>query len=452
MGNFERAIIQVSVEDVIRILEDAPVRGHFIPYVTIAEVLNRVAIAHLSIEKAVKFLIREAKGDIVKGDIVKDHHLGKRFRELKEHDSASAEFLEDVFVAARSHYGIYHESKGMKQFRRLETYLKTTGSDDAFNNDKGIRYWELYPTLENALLRQVHLSIHMELLYGLHEILIEPDRDKETVEARVERAVETAMFPNGGMVYCLAMAGESTAKMYREWLNQFCTLREALADAVKGDFNLGNELAATTARSAYETLSDAKDQAVSHFARTLDILPPQPRDVIPDVEWLDGNRRQRGRVSTPSGVDLGFIEQGPHGLWYITPIQAGPIGMSAKAKKQKDAICYLGQLLTRPTRVTCEDVVSFLRIVGKDRDVFKETRENCHIPDEDNFNGGAKAYRVNFWDENHGIEVGREVVIESKRGDSQGLTLTDKLSGEVREVIGHQIIVAGRAVSRIDLP
>ena len=311
MGNFERAIIQASVEDVIRILEDAPVRGHFIPYPTIAEVLNRVAIAHLSIEKAVKFLIREAKGDIVK-----DHHLGKRFRELKEHDSASAEFLEDVFVAARSHYGIDHESKGMKHFRRLETYLKTTASDDAFNNDKGIRYWELYPTLENALLRQVHLSIHMELLYGLHEILIEPDRDKETVEARVERAVETAMFPNGGMSYSLAMAGESTAKMYREWLNQFCTLREALADAVKGDFNLGNELAATTARSAYETLSDAKDPAVSHFARTLDILPPQPRDVIPDVEWLDGNRRQRGRVSTPSGVDLGFIEQGPHGLWY----------------------------------------------------------------------------------------------------------------------------------------
>ena len=445
MGNFERAIIQVSVEDVIRILEDAPVRGHFIPYVTIAEVLNRAAIAHLSIEKAVKFLIREAKGDIAK-----DHHLGKRLRELKEHNSASAEFLEDVFVAARSHYGIDHESKGMKHFRRLETYLKTTGSDDAFINDNGIRYWELYPTLENALLRQVHLSIHMELLYGLHEILIEPDRHKETVEARVERAVETAMFPNGGMAYCLAMAGESTAKTHREWLSQFCTLREALADAVKRDFNLGNELAARTARSAYETISDAKDPAVSHFARTLDILPPQPRDVIPDVEWLDGNRRQRGRVSTPVGDTLGYIELGPHGLWYITPIKSGPVGFSAKARSQTDARCYLGQLLTRIARVAVDGRTSTLRVVGEERHVFKPAAVQPRKLEENH--DEIKLYTATLWDENHAIEKGRAIRIEAQRIESGDLAISDALSGHVQEVQGHQVFVMGHSVTRIGLP
>ena len=445
MGNFERTIIQVSIEDVIRILEDAPARGHFIPYITIAEVLNRVAIAHLSIEKAIKFLILEKEKEFAK-----DHHLGNQFRKLKKYAPEPAAFLEDVFKSSILHYGINDKSQGMTHFRRLDAYLDTTGSGDVLK--KVIRYWELEPSLDSTLLRQVHLSIHMELLYGLHEILIEPGREWDTVEARVEKAVETAMFPNGGMTYCLATANERSAKMYRDWLNQFGTLREALADAVKRDFILGNELTAKTARSAYKALLDAKDPAVLHFARALDILPPQPRDVVPDVEWLDGNRRQKGRVSTPSGVDLGIIERGPHGRWYITPNQVGPIGEPAKAETQKDAICYLAQLLSRPARVACDGVVSSLRIIGKDRNVFKETRKNCRNPDQDTLDDETKKYRVEFWEENHGIEVRKEIVVESERSESQGLTLTDILSGEVQEVIGHQIIVTGRAVPRIGLP
>ena len=348
------------------------------------------------------------------------------------------------------HYGINDKSQDMTHFRSLDAYLETTGSDDAFNNV--IRYWELEPSLEITLLRRVHLSIHMELLYGLHEILIEPDRARETVEGRVDRAVEAAMFPNGGMTYRLAMADERSAKMYRDWLNQFCTLREALADAVKSDFTLGNELAEETTRAAYKTLLDAKDPAVTHFASTLDVLPPQPRDVIPDIEWLDGNRRQRGEVSTPHGGTLGFIVQGPHGRWYITPIQAGPVGVSAKAETQTDAVCYLGQLLTSAARVTCDGVVSSSRIVGRDRYVFKDSRKNCCILDQGISDDEAKRHRVDFWDENHGIEAGQEIVIESKRGKSEGLTLTDILEGEVQEVTGHQIYVVGRTVSRIGFP
>ena len=443
MGNFERTIIQVSVEDVIRILEDAPVRGHFIPYVTIAGVLNRVAIAHLSIEKAIKFLIREAGGEIVE-----KHHLGNRFRELKGHAPESAGFLEDAFGTSKSHYGINDKSQDMTHFRSLDAYLETTGSDDAFN--KVIRYWELEPSLEITLLRQVHLSIHMELLYGLHEILIEPDRAKETVEGRVDRAVDAAMFPNGGMAYCRAMADERSAKMYSDWLNQFCTLREALADAVKRNFTLGNELAAKTTRAAYKTLLNAKDPAVIHFASTLDVLPSQPRDVIPDIEWLDGNRRQRGRVSTPSGEVLGFIEQGPHGRWYITPIQTGPVGVSAKAETQIDAVCYLVRLLARPAQVTLDGERSGLRIVGEERHVFKLDPAKSGRPEPDN--DETKTYTVAFWDENHRIEKGQEIRIESQRNDSDGLTFSDALAGEVQEIRGHQISVMGSCFTVVARP
>jgi hypothetical protein len=437
MGELERAVVQVSVEDVIRILEESPGSGHFLPHIRFAEVLNRVSIAHISIEKALKFLIRESSGKIIYG-----HHLGHRFGELKEQDPASAEFLEGVFEAARLHYGINHKSKGMDHFRTLDAYLNTTGSEDAFNKNYGIRYWELYPTLENALLHQVHLSIHAELLHGLHEILIEPDRDKETVGARVERAVETAIFQSYG-------PSVGQAIFFIEWLNQFATRREAMANAVRRSFAFDNPFATEITSAAYKALLEAKDPAVRHFASTLDVLPRQSRDVFPDVEWLDGKARQKGKVITPSGEALGFIEQGPHGRWYITPIQPGPIGVSAKTENQKDAICYLGQLLTSPARVTCDGVVSSLRIVGKDRNVFKDTRKKPRILDHDIFYDEAEMYRIDFWEESHGIEVGREVVIESIRDESQGPTLTDKLSGEVREVVGHQVFVVGRAVSRI---
>ena len=62
MAEIQRAIIRHSVQDVIRILENEPVKGDMVPAITAVQVMNRVSIAHLSIERALKFLITEAGG------------------------------------------------------------------------------------------------------------------------------------------------------------------------------------------------------------------------------------------------------------------------------------------------------------------------------------------------------------------------------------------------------
>ena len=52
MTDIQRAIIRHSVEDVIRILENEPVKRDLIPEITAVQVMNRVSIAHLSIEES----------------------------------------------------------------------------------------------------------------------------------------------------------------------------------------------------------------------------------------------------------------------------------------------------------------------------------------------------------------------------------------------------------------
>ena len=442
MGKFERTVVQVSIEDVIRILENVPASSHIIPYITIVEVMNRVSIAHLSIERAFKFLIQEAGGKIVE-----KHHLGNRFRDLRNHDPESANFLQEVFVAAVRHYGLNANAEGMTHLQSLESYLETTGSDDEFND---VRYWELKPSLEEILLHQIFLAIHMELVHGLHEILIEPDRIKETVESRVKRAVETEMWPSTALTYGLETTYGHKLDAYIRWINECGTLSEALADAVRKDFVLENDFVAEIAKTAYKSLLAAKDPAVRYFASTLDVLPRQPRDLIPGVKWLGDKEQRNGEVSTPSGEILGFIQRGPDRLWYITPIKSGPTGHLAKARTKTDALCYLGQLLTRPAQVTLDGERSGPRIVGEERHVFKLAPAKSGRPEPDD--DETKMYTAAFWDENHGIEKGQEIRIESQRNDSDGLTFSDALSGEVQEVRGHQISVMGRCFTVVARP
>ena len=432
MGEFEHRIVQISIEDVIRILEDSPARNHsLLPHVTIVEVMNRVSIAHLSIEKAIKYLIRKAGGDFEK-----EHDLGDTFRELRLYDRESANFLEKAFSAAVKFYGFDSAAKGMNYLARLENYLKATGSPNRFND---IRYWELEdPFLERVELQRVELFIHMELMHGLHEILIEPDRPRETVESRVERAVGTAIT---ALSYGQGTMNAETLSSITEWAKECGSFGKALCTAVRCDFALENQSAANFSRVVYKTLLEAKDPAVRFFASTLDVLPRQPRDVVPEVEWLDSKVRRKGRVITAAGDTLGFIERGPHRLWHITPIQSGPVGVSAKAQKQLDAVCYLGKILTRVAQVTLDGEVSFHRIVGEDRFVFKPVRVKCLRSKENN--DVERMYKATFWDENHGISVGQEIRLESQRSESEGLSISHALSGIVREVQGHQASVFG---------
>ena len=57
MINIERHIINISVDDGMSILENSPAQGDFFPQITMVQVMDRVSIAHLYIERAMMCLI-----------------------------------------------------------------------------------------------------------------------------------------------------------------------------------------------------------------------------------------------------------------------------------------------------------------------------------------------------------------------------------------------------------
>ena len=401
--------------------------------------MNRVAIAHLSIEKAIKYLIREAGGGRKKG-----HNLVNLLRELELFDMESASYLENVFAAAVEFYGFDSIEDGTNHPAELKDYLKAVGSLNRFND---IRYWELDdPLFERVELRQLQLSIHMELLYGLHEILIEPDRPKETVEDRVDRAVATAMSPNAILGFGQRPSTRRELSSYVQWIEDCGSYRSALSTAVRCDFTLGDNYASDISRAVYKSLLKSKDPAVRHFASTLDVLPRQSREIIPELEWLESPGQRKARVFTPAGHTLGYIEPGPHRLWYIIPMKSGaPEDAFAKAQSRTDAQCYLAQTLTRLAQVTVDGKSFTLRVVGEERHLFKPVPVQRRGLDE-------KMFTALFWDENHGIEKGQEIRIEAQRSDTDGPTFSDALSGHIQDVQGHQISVLGRSFTVVGSP
>ena len=435
----KRAIVRHSVEDVIRILENEPVKGDMVPELTAVQVMNRVSIAHLSIERALKFLITKAGGPLVE-----THDLGDRYQELLQYDPVSAKSLEEAFQAAVHHYRYNPNAANMTHLKSIERYLELAGSNKAFQE---VRYWELTQSLDEILLRRIYLSLHIELLQGLSEILL-ARQPIETVANRVKRTVQNAMRPTANLAYRQGTPKEYSVHSYIEWLLGFSTWSDALADAVQKDFNIGDDFVANLARNAFETLLEAADPAVRYFASTLDVLPCQPRDVIPCVEWLGPEKEQSGSVRTPAGTILGFINRGSDGLWYITPSRDGLVGVSAKAKSQTDARCYLAILLTRPSLVRVEGEDQSLRIVGEEHNFFQRNYDEINRRYEGTGNDKTWTHKVTFWDKDHGIETNDRVWVEVWSREWDGVV--DILEGTVAEVAGHEVYLSGSELIDIE--
>ena len=177
MADYESTIIGFSLDDVIHILEHEPVQPDMVPEITISRIMNRGPIAHLALERALKFLIEKANG------IWEEHHnLHTHLEVLRKGDANSVAFLEKVFDDAVQHYRINPNSPGKNQFKNLVDYLAMTGSASAFNN---MRYWELKQLLNEALIKRLSLQIHYELLKGIREAVISTGQPSETVKDRV---------------------------------------------------------------------------------------------------------------------------------------------------------------------------------------------------------------------------------------------------------------------------
>ena len=430
MADMKRHFIRHSVEDVIHTLESVPVSGDMIVEIPIIKTVNRISLAHLSIERAMKFLIVEAGQTYTE-----NHHLPLHLKKLRECEPETVKFLEDAFDDAVKHYRFNHKNPGMGHLKSLVAYLEAAGSHKGFID---IRYWELDQSLDEILLRRVSLNLHLELLHAMSEVLLAPERPKDTTSTRVERTVHRAMTKD--FIYSVGSEKELAVKAYIEWLTRsgFSDYRGAIATAFKEGLVTGDNQIAGFVKKAYQELLGSADPAVRYFTDTLDILPEQPRDVIPCVEWLGPEKETRGFVQTPAGTLLGEIEKGHDKLWRIVPMREGQPRVTAKAENQTDALCYLAALLTRPVQVTVDGQTETRRMVDLGHGFFHRTN---YLSMEDLLSD--QNYKVEFWDKEHGLAVGDDVKIELRDASEPPNSLVHRLEGRVVAVEGHEVSVLG---------
>ena len=119
------------------------------------------------------------------------------------------------------------------------------------------------------------------------------------------------------------------------------------------------------------------------------------------------------------------------------------MAVSAIAKSQTDARCYLADLLTRAARVTVGDEERLqLRIVGEEHNLFKRNREQVMQRFEDRVGAEEPIFQVTFWDNTHGHHEQRC----GESGDTLSRTyqgVAAILGGKVTEVNDHKVFVQG---------
>lgn len=454
MADLKRHLIQHSVEDVIRILTIVPVTGDMIAQRPFIESINRVILAHLSIERVLKYLIVDA-GQKYK----KCHELSLHLETLKGCEPETVKFLEDAFDDAVRHYRFDSNYRDMQHLNSLESYLKLAGSHHGFIN---IRYWEIDHSFDHELLQGFSLNLHLEIMHSLQEILVKSqqggsnkDVSRLTVSMRVERTVIDAI--NKGLRNIENAERESATNSYVEWFNHsgFENHQQAIATASKQGQLTSQDYIARVVRSARQELTNSTDPAVQYFADILDVLPEQPRVVIPDVEWLGPEKEQRGFAKTPAGTCLGIIDRRHDGLWAITPERDGLIRVAAKAESQIDALCYLAGLLTCPAQVKVHGRTETHRVVTRGEALFYNTRYISLDDPIDTFGFSTEqVYELMFWDKDHGLEVHDNVEVELP--DSSDVTAlldidfpepTELPSALIQVIKGDVINVADHVVS-----
>ena len=279
MDTMERYKIQGSIEDVIGILDSAPMHRDLIPETMIVQLTNRVPIAHLAIERGLKALIAD-----VGGPTKRIHSLNELYRDLKKCDQEAAVFLAEAFKDAVEFFGYKVKAKGFGHFSSLPVYLSKVGTEKAFG---ALRYWAIGEPLNGeSPIPYISPPIHRELLHALWCLLFPKRREtvsgrverkrRETVSGRVERIVTHAMFNGRHTAYRSDdTSAEQSVCRYREWLfNEHANCCSALEEAVEQRFVVkDDEFANQTVSDAYKELQRSKDPAVQYYLSTLSYLP-----------------------------------------------------------------------------------------------------------------------------------------------------------------------------------
>ena len=141
---------------------------------------------------------------------------------------------------------------------------------------------------------------------------------------------------------------EQSVRWYRDWLfKEHTTCCSALEEAVTQRFVVtDDQFVVQTLRDAYEDLRQSKDPAVQYYIRPLTYLPEGSQrlnpDAVPEIEWLNHDQT-RGRVVTPAGTCLGFVEKYADGGWGIIPSEVGLMQVTETARALTGCQSLLGQ-------------------------------------------------------------------------------------------------------------
>ena len=435
MDSMEKYKIQESVIDAIRILDSAPIKPDLVSETVIVQLTNRVPIAHLAIERALKALIAQGGGAKKY-----THSLDSLYKALQESDEDSAKFLSEAFTDAVVFFGLDDRTKGFGHFRSLESYLSKVGGGKAF---QALRYWpiENSPEGENPI-PFVWLPIHREVLCALSCLFLRDSR--ETVSARVESEVarkltEIREFSD--------IQDEESRKdsltRYGNWITRNRgAFYSALKEAVHQDFVIKDEdkFVSLNLRCSYNELKQSRDPAIRYYISTCSyILKGSQRrntNPSPKVEWLD-KVRHRGFVNTPVGTELGFIEKYADGSWGITPSETGSLLVTETAETLEDAKHYLVNRLTCRLSFTVNGNPKELRIVGEPQIAgYADWTTDIDIQAKDTI-------KLKFWDNQHGLLLDDQVSFEflPKRG-----TLNRLYEGSVTKVEDQRVTIVGTEV------
>ena len=429
--------IQQSIGEAIRKLYTPPVTVGPIHQVPIDQVTNRAPDAHLSIEVGIKALVKDSGGTYDRS-----HNLWPNFQKLEDCDAFAAEFLESAFNDVVRFYGFNPNAKGFTHLKSIAAYLSTAGSERGFN---AMRYWELERPLDAEIISKVFLLIHGELLTALCQLFISR-ANLCTVGDRVEARVAEALPDELGaeLAYSPGSVKEYEVYSYLEWLKGFPNWCAALAEAKRRKFDIGNATANSFLAKAYQSLAQGNDPAVQYYLRTLDILPPQQRDYLPEVEWIEPTELQRGAVKSPAGTTLGNIEKRTDGLWGIFPLLTGLPRRLPIAATQTDARAWLANFLTHPVTVSVGGNRREQRLLGGANGLRRKPLPRLS---GDDIPIKPYTWELEFWDENHGLELGNEVAIKFRPNPSE--SFISVLEGTVLAVDRWKASVDGSICLRV---
>ena len=414
----KRATFLNSLEDDINSLQSMP----------ITTILKRISTAHLSIEKSIKFLIMKAKDvENIPKDL-KTHDLSLIFEELKTCDSASACFLEDAFEDAVHFFRCQTDLPEQNHFSSLSKHLETVGNQDEFIKR---RYLDLEKQEISEVENRISLTMHLEILHALKQLISLKRENREFVKKRVERLISEELKESRQEKCSPFSSGYSvTEKTFYGWISHNSPSK-IMSDTIKRDFKIEtpyscmNEIVKNKIlKDAHDKLTKSGDRAILYFLETVKILPPQQKGTL----LLSCLQTHDGIVKTPVGVPLGRISQRYDGFWSIECF-INYIQLEYKLAHDKmDAIQYLITSVTTPVSAKIDGHEVEIHLVGR----------ICMLPKQmigPQNNNEPWKYEFQLWNNSHNIEPGQHISLSiNSKDNTQLCSFSDVYEGEVTGV------------------